>query len=103
MAFAVWCTMAITIQICTGPECGPLGSHEMIRRLRRLPVEKRRQLTITFQQCFARCQMPGTLCPCARVDGEWIVQADMAKVEAALEPHWQDESDDNDPFADYFP
>jgi len=95
--------MAITIQICAGPECGPLGSHEMIRRLRRLPDEKRRQLTITFQQCFARCQMPGTLCPCARVDGEWIVQADMAKVEAALEPHWQDEPDDSDPFADYFP
>jgi NADH:ubiquinone oxidoreductase subunit E len=93
--------MSIPLQVCTGPECSNLGSAEIMQFIRRLPAAKRKQLDLRIQQCFSRCQQPGALCPCVRVAGDWIVQANRRKLEEKLEPLWEEAGDEDDPFAKY--
>lgn len=72
--------MTREVEVCVGPTCGPLGGRETVAWLRRM----RPELALKVTHCYARCQDAEPLCPCVKLDGRWLVQADRDVVKRAL-------------------
>jgi len=96
----------VTIHICLGLTCGPLGNNSLIAAVHALPEADKKRLQIVTHNCYARCADPEGLCPCVRFDDDDFIEraesktmiGELRKRLATLPP--LPESDD--PFAKYF-
>ena len=70
----------LEFEVCTGGTCGPLGGKETLAWLRKRVPEAQSRVV----NCFARCQETTPLCPCVKLSGTWLVQADRDVVKRAL-------------------
>jgi hypothetical protein len=96
----------ITVHVCLGLTCGPLGNNSLIAMLHGMSEAEKKQLQIVTHNCYARCALPEGVCPCVRYDDEdWLVRADAKAVRRELRKRIADrpaETDPDDPFAKYF-
>ena len=75
----------IKVTICTGNTCKPLGNMELFSKLQTYVDRNKLNVAIELQNCFVRCQIKEEmLCPCVKVDEEWIKQADWQKLKKLL-------------------
>jgi hypothetical protein len=96
----------ITVHVCLGLTCGPLGNNSLIAMLHAMPEDEKKHLQIVTHNCYARCTQEDGLCPCVRMNEEdWLVQADAKAVRRELRKRIADRpapETADDPFAKYF-
>ena len=95
--------MPINVKVCTGVTCSIRGSREILAALERMQRENR-QLDVRPQNCFARCEENEDLCPCVRINDDWIEAAEAADIKSRLRELIQqlpEEEENDDPLARY--
>jgi NADH:ubiquinone oxidoreductase subunit E len=60
----------VTIHICLGLTCGPLGNNQLIAAVHALSEDQKKRVQIVTHNCYARCSLSEGVCPCVRFDDE---------------------------------
>ena len=76
--------MTAKITVCNGPVCKSLGSIDLLKAARRLSERKSGTIDFDVQNCFSRCESDESLCPCVKINEEYITNATPAKIRQKL-------------------